>query len=275
MTDATNDIVKADIVDERTGEIIPKGASSAIATVNYTIDFSKIGTIELDERAAAVLDEPLDPEEVQIRPDGLVYLPWTFYAKRLNRAFGRLSWGLVPNGLPMSKDVGYDNVLVAWGFWLVVRGTPISYAIGETTYQATNQTMSYGDACEGAKSSSLARNCKVLGIALELWDARWVEEWRRKHAETYVDKKGKTRWRKKVGQEQGEAPNPQTEPMAAQAKELADGFTGKQILANAGYVQEIARLTGKTVQEVCRFVSGLPKDEKLTLQQVANKMAEG
>jgi hypothetical protein len=42
--------------------------------------------------------------------------------------------------------------------------------------------MTYADACEGAKSNSLARNCKLLGMTLELWDKEWADNWKRDHA---------------------------------------------------------------------------------------------
>lgn len=285
-------IVQAEIVDERTGEVIPRGAPAPVAKAMYTFDVSKIGTLELDAKAESVLDEPLDDNDVQIRPDGLVYLPWTFYARRLNRAFGRLAWGVIPNGAPMSKDVGYDNILVAWGFWLIVRGTPIGYAIGETTYRSTNQTMSYGDACEGAKSSALARNCKSLGIALDLWDKDWIERWKAKYAETYKGKNDKTLWRKK-GTKPAAKPvetpakrphdadetnggDMSAEDMVKEAQELSDGYTGKQILDNKnGQMKALIELTGKPVVDICKLVGTLEKGKKFSLQQVAEMITEG
>ena len=69
-------IVKAEIVDERTGEVIPAGAPAPIAKAMYTFDVGKIGTLELNKQANDILDEPLNDADVQIRPDGLVYLSW-------------------------------------------------------------------------------------------------------------------------------------------------------------------------------------------------------
>lgn len=194
------------ITDERTGEEIPRGANSLMLASNQNthVEIAKVGTLELTPQAEEVMNEKLNPADVRIRPDGLVYLPWTYYSNKLNQAFGRLQWGLLPQGAPHVKPQGeYGDVLVVWGFWLAIKGVPIGFAYGETTYKPSNATMSYGDACEGAKSIALARNCKQLGIALELWDQDWVAEWKRENAEQYTNDKGKKVWRKK-GQKQAQ-----------------------------------------------------------------------
>ena len=178
--------VTNEIVNTRTGEEIPHGANTEIATTGANLEMVKlesIGTLAVPENAVAVLAEPLNPEDVRIRPnDGIVYLPWTYYADRLNRAFGKFAWGLIPAGMPMSQPNGPKQVLVVWGHWLVVQGHPIGFAIGECNYVPSNAKMTYADACEGAKSNALARNCKLLGMTLELWDHDWGESWKHKYA---------------------------------------------------------------------------------------------
>ena len=202
--------------DGRTNEIIPAGASRDIASEGEQISIDlvrmdQVGMLQLDDKAKTVLEEKLDPLDVLIRPDGNVYVPWPYYAGRLNRAFGILQWGLIPQGSPGLRPIGkYGQILVAWGHWLIVRGTPIGFAIGETTYNPTNPMMSYADACEGAKSSSLARNCKLLGMTLELWDAEWVANWKRQYAEQYTDDKGNLKWRKKRASSQPQTPKSNT-----------------------------------------------------------------
>ena len=273
------------IVDERTGEIIPRNAPQPIAKAMYTFDVSAIGTLKLDENAEKVLDEPLEDADVLIRPDGLVYLPWTYYAKKLNRAFGRLQWGIIPSGNPVSKDVGYDNILVAWNFWLVVKGIPIAFSVGETTYRTTNKSMSYTDACEGAKSSALARNCKQLGISLELWDKEWIEGWKMNNAETYK-KDDRVLWRKKdLNKPKAEKPVKQDAEQETSehieegtvvetAQELSDGYTAKQILAKIDVVKEISTLSKKPVVEVCGFVGKLEKGKKFTVGEIVKQLGE-
>lgn len=206
--------VDGEIVDERTGEEIPKGIEKVQSnTLATSLDLTKVGTTVLDDKAEAVLGEPLKPEEVAIRPDGLVYLPWTWYADRLNRAFGRLGWGLIPQAGPQSRNEG-NAVLVVWGHWLVVRGTPVGFEVGGCSYFPSNHTMSFDDAAAGAKSNSLARNCKMLGMSLELWNQAWIEDWKKQYAESYKNDKGKTLWRKKKAN--GHQTEKVTEPAKAE-----------------------------------------------------------
>ncbi len=148
-----------------------------------------VGTIQLTEEQEKVLYSPVVTEDIEIRPDGLIYLPWMEYVTRLRRAFG-MSWGLIPYGPP--KKLGN---FIHWGFWLIIQGKPYGFAVGEQQY-FENERMTYGDALEGAKSNALMRLCKGLGISLELWKPSFVKEWKAKFAETY-DEKGKTKWRKK------------------------------------------------------------------------------
>lgn len=163
-----------------------------------------VGTIKLTEEEEKILYAPVNPEDVEIRPDGLIYLPWMEYVTRLRKAFG-MSWGIISTGKP--EPMG---VYIMWPFYLLVRGKLMSGpAIGEQKYQPNNPKMTWGDACEGAKSNALMRLCKGLGISLELWQPRFIKDWVSKHAESYElkDAKGKKklnnkgeviiRWRKK------------------------------------------------------------------------------
>lgn len=208
--------VTYEIEDARTGEEIPIGIQKVQSnTLATSLDLTKVGTLELSEKALEVLGEALNEKDVQIRPDGLVYLPWTWYAERLNRAFGPLGWGLVPQAGAQKVPMG-NMELVVWGHWLVVKGVAVGFEYGECAYRPDNLKMSFGDAAAGAKSNSLARNCKMLGMSLQLWSQEWVSDWRKKYAETYEDK-GKTNWRKKKVNGNGQKP----------AEQKAEGATIK------------------------------------------------
>lgn len=150
------------------------------------------GTIQLTNKQKEILYAPVKDEDVCIRPDGLVYLPWMEYVGRLRDAFG-MSWAIIPKGNPVKQ-----GDLILWGFWLVVDGHLAGFSVGEQLYQPTNATMTYGDVLEGAKSNALMRLCKGVGISLELWKPSFVKAWKDKFAEEYFDeKKNKKLWRKK------------------------------------------------------------------------------
>ncbi len=123
-----------------------------------------------------VLMRQLEEDQVEVRPDGLVYLPEIRYRRILNRAFGPGAWALMPRSI----DIG-DNMLYYRGA-LFIHGRFVSEAIGEQQYFPNNDRMSYATAAEAAKSNCLVRCCKDLGIASELWDPSYTREWLARHA---------------------------------------------------------------------------------------------
>lgn len=153
------------------------------------------GTIELTEGQKKILYAPVNEKDIEIRPDGLIYLPWMEYLSRLRNTFG-MNWAIIPQGMP--KLIG-DYIM--WGFYLFIQGKLAGFAIGEQEYNPTKKKMTWGDACEGSKSNALMRLCKSIGVNLELWKPSFVRQWKEKFAETYWDTDNygnkKQLWRKK------------------------------------------------------------------------------
>lgn len=164
---------------------VENGGKKEIIPLEFQDEIIKLvpsaGTITLTQKQEVILYEPVDEKDVEIRPDGLVYLPWMEYVSRLRKAFG-MSWAIIPQGMPKYMK---ENEMIYWGFYLVIQGSFSGFAIGEQKYQPSNATMSYGDAVEGCKSNALMRLCKGLGISLELWKPSFVREWKEKYAESY------------------------------------------------------------------------------------------
>lgn len=166
---------------------------------NFKMDklLNTVGTIEFTSKELKVLYDPFNDDDLDILPWGVVYAPWVAYMRRMRVAF-KGSWGMIPRGDPMIEET-----LVMWPFYLIIRGKLAAYSIGECDYVPSNKKMSYGDACEGAKSNCLMRNCKAIGVGVETWDRKRLEDWKSKHAETYegTDSKGykKTYWKRKDG----------------------------------------------------------------------------
>lgn len=155
-------------------------------------EISKVGSINLTQEQIDILYAPVDINDIQIRPDGLIYLPWIFYATRLRKAFG-LGWSIIPNGLPKVNTEDYRKFVI-WGFWLIIKGIVIGFAFGEQEYFGDSTGMSWTEACEGAKSNALMRLCKGMGISLELWDKEFITKWVKEFAYyelVWNDKKGK------------------------------------------------------------------------------------
>ena len=138
---------------------------------------------------------PINPKDVEIKPDGIVYLPEIKYRRILNKSFGPGAWALIPRGESVMKG----KVLFR-DYALFCMGRFVATAKGE--HESFTSAMSVGIAEESAKSNALMRCCKDLGVASELWDPQFILEWRDKYAvgvfaENQSTKKKSKLWRRK------------------------------------------------------------------------------
>jgi len=224
---------------------------------------AEAGNIKITDQERAVLYAPVDPAKVEIRPDGLIYLPWMEYVTRLREAFG-LQWAIIPHGMP--KMAG--KTFIVWPFWLKVKGAYAGYAIGEQEYHPDNPKMTYGDACEGAKSNALMRLCKGLGISLELWNPAFIRDWVGKYAESFQNERGKKEWRKKVVPVEEKQDTPlvaENKPNGKKKKSSpakTSGTETKQPDAPAGQQEEKKNSSppGPTTAALKRSINGMMKE---------------
>lgn len=135
--------------------------------------YEGIGLRPFPPQIAQVLCEPIDKGDVEIKPDGLLYLPEIKYRRILNRAFGPGGWGLAPHGEP---EITQNILSREWT--LICMGRFVSTARGE---QEFFKPTGVPTANEGAKSNALMRCCKDLGIASELWDPRYIRQFKAKY----------------------------------------------------------------------------------------------
>ncbi|KAL1955484.1 hypothetical protein VTO42DRAFT_8510 [Malbranchea cinnamomea] len=148
--------------------------------VDWTRSYHGLSAQPFSPEAAAILTQPVDPEDVEIKPDGIVYLPEIKYRRILNRAFGPGGWGLVPRSesIVTAKAVTREYALVA-------HGRLVSIARGEQDYFSPEGIPT---ATEGCKSNAMMRCCKDLGVASELWDPRWIRKFKAEHCrEVFVE----------------------------------------------------------------------------------------
>lgn len=132
-------------------------------------------------------------EDVEIRPDGLIYLPHERLRNRLNEAFGA-GWYRF---LPAAKSVVLNGEIL-WLYQLSFRDGTESQGVGHARYHENNQNASYGDALETAKSDAFTRCCKDLGIGLQVWNRDYQIGWIRTYAIQVPMLAGnKTQWRRK------------------------------------------------------------------------------
>ncbi|KZT05558.1 mitochondrial genome maintenance MGM101 [Laetiporus sulphureus 93-53] len=175
----------------------PLGADqsdSSDGTVDWSNGYQGLSAKPFPKETIDLLLAPVDPEDVEVKPDGMIYLPEIKYRRVLNKAFGPGGWGLAP----WSKlDIGPK--VVSREHALFCLGRLVAVARGEQEYFDPDGIATASEAC---KSNALMRCCKDLGIASELWDPRFIREFKAKYAvEVFathaVTKKAKKLWRRK------------------------------------------------------------------------------
>jgi hypothetical protein len=173
--------------------LVPSEAKPLAATPTqppvpqYAQGFEGAASAAFPLEAAQLLAAPVNPAEVETKPNGIVYLPGVWYRRQLTRAFGAGAWALLPRGpaRTMGEIVIYHGALY-------ILGRFVSEAVGECE---TRFSMSYASSLEGARTDALTRCCKDLGMATELWDPEWRAAWQAKYCkkEWIKGKDGKDR----------------------------------------------------------------------------------
>ncbi|RVD85373.1 uncharacterized protein DFL_003697 [Arthrobotrys flagrans] len=166
---------------------------------DWSRSFSGLSQEPFAKEVADVLLQPLDPSEVEIKPDGIIYLPEIKYRRILNRAFGPGGWGLAPRGETQISEKPNGGGMVTREYALVCHGRLVSVARGEQDYF---DEFGIPTAMEACKSNAMMRCCKDLGVASELWDPRFIKKWKKENAnelfgEHVVTKKKKKLWVRK------------------------------------------------------------------------------
>lgn len=163
-------------------------------STNWSESFHGLGNEPFSPESQDILYHELPDDDIEITPDGLLYLPEIKYRRILNKAFGAGAWGLAPRSETLINDG-----LLTREYGLVIHGRLVSIARGEQTFFKESGIPT---ATEGCKSNALMRCCKDLGIASELWDPRFIKKFKKKNCESvfveYIPtKKKKKIWKRK------------------------------------------------------------------------------
>lgn len=154
-------------------------AAATVQDVLPAAAYERLGQFALTEEQEAILNEPTPANEVDIKPDGTVYVSHEYYVRLLNRAFGRMGWTMVP-GSPLTARPGTEEYYQRWV--LFVGGVYASEALASRVFYPDNRNMDLSDVAESIKSDCKRRVCKDLGIATEPWQRRWAANWKRENA---------------------------------------------------------------------------------------------
>lgn len=158
---------------ESTDAVFPT-SNSFINDSPFSNSFKGVSESPFSKEIAEILSNPIQVTDIEIKPDGILYLPEIKYRRVLNKAFGPGAWGLVPRGphTTLGKTVSREYALFCLGRF-------VSSARGEQDYYNDDDLATKS---EGVKSNSLMRCCKDLGIASELWDPGFINSWKKEHA---------------------------------------------------------------------------------------------
>ncbi|KAH8163953.1 hypothetical protein CIB48_g4298 [Xylaria polymorpha] len=117
------------------GQAQAQGQAAAAANngdgtqIDWTNSYHGLGTSAFAPETSTILQARLDPDDIEVKPDGIIYLPEIKYRRILNAAFGPGGWGLAPRGELMVQDR-----LVTREYALVVHGRFVAQARGEQQY---------------------------------------------------------------------------------------------------------------------------------------------
>lgn len=105
------------------GEPLPNAPPAAApadpsnAPIDWSSSYHGLGTSAFGPDVAAVLQAPISTDDIEVKPDGILYLPEIKYRRILNTAFGPGGWGLAPRG-----DLVVQERLVSRDYALIVHG---------------------------------------------------------------------------------------------------------------------------------------------------------
>lgn len=92
-------------------------ADAVVPTVDWSASFYGIASRPATSAQFAALMRPLNVDDIEVKPDGIIYLPEIRYRRRLNEAFGPMGWGLIPKG-----DAVVGDSIVTREYALIVDG---------------------------------------------------------------------------------------------------------------------------------------------------------
>lgn len=173
-------------------EIIPQSdspAESRIKSVNalLTKAYENASLMKITKEESKELRADFQDSDFQRGAGGdpnFLYLDYTALKNRLNDVLGLGQWAFMQTRT-WSEDYRTAKGEIATRVYiegaLLIRGCYAGSAVGDMVYYKNNPKISYGDAYEGAKTSSFRRCTKDFGIGLQAYSRDWTDKWKAKY----------------------------------------------------------------------------------------------
>jgi len=153
------------------------------------ISWEGFATVRFTKEQEAILRQPVNPELVEIRYDGAVYMPGAWYRKILNDAFGPGGWGIVQEGEPQESNGEYYMRAL-----LIAEGRVVARTVAEFIPQQKKVKPGLGTVWESLTTDAITKCCKTLGVAEELWWPAFTRQWQQTYATKKVSSSGYISW---------------------------------------------------------------------------------
>lgn len=86
--------------------------------IDWTTSYHGLGTSPVTPAQFAILSKSISATDIEVKPDGILYLPEIKYRRKLNEAFGPMGWGIAPRGeVVVGKDIvtrEYALIINGW-----------------------------------------------------------------------------------------------------------------------------------------------------------------
>jgi hypothetical protein len=96
-------------------------STEGVPAIDWTRSYHGLGGEAFTPEQQAILLAPVEVDDVEVKPDGILYLPEIKYRRILNKAFGPGGWGIAPRGesIVTSKVVTREYGMVVQGRYAI------------------------------------------------------------------------------------------------------------------------------------------------------------
>lgn len=182
MPDETDNVpAKADAPLQVNTAVLPERAY-AVQKVSDPLPpamIERVGQMVVTDEQAEILTAPVPDDEIDIRPDGFIYVSHEYCRRQLNLAFKPLGWTMI-EASPIVPRPGTNEFYQKWA--LFIGGVFAGVTMASRQMHDKNAAQDMSDVYESIKSDCIRRLCKDLGLGIEAWNKRRQKQWRDQYA---------------------------------------------------------------------------------------------